>query len=99
MLGRSVEDEMGRITERGSQHAAAAWLRIANHAEQLEQQLHANQQARFMHDRGGRGRELAALIASFGSNDTSRNGSHQCARHTLSMMSKLPIFPELLYRM
>lgn len=45
MLGRSIEGEMARIAERGSQHAAAAWLRIANHAEQPEQQLQAHQQA------------------------------------------------------
>lgn len=49
MLGRSIEDEMTRIADRGSQQAAAAWLRIANHAEQPEQQLHAHQQARVMH--------------------------------------------------
>lgn len=55
MLGRNIEDEMARITERGSQHAAAAWLRIANHAEQPEQQLKAHQQAGVLHD---------ALIAS-----------------------------------
>ena len=45
MLGRSIEDEMARITERGSDHAAATWLRIAEHVEQAEQQLHARQQA------------------------------------------------------
>ena len=45
MLGRSIEDEMSRITERGAEHAAAAWLRIADHAEQPEQQLKALQQA------------------------------------------------------
>ena len=56
MLGRSVEDEMARIAERGSQHAAAAWLRVANHAEQLEQQLHAHQQARLTHAWQGRRR-------------------------------------------
>ena len=44
MLGRSIVDEMARITERGSQHAAAAWLCIANHAVQPEEQLHARQQ-------------------------------------------------------
>lgn len=45
MLGRNIEGEMARIAERGSEHAAAAWLRIANHAEQPEQQLQAHQQA------------------------------------------------------
>ena len=45
MLGRSIEDEMVRITERGGHHTAATWLRIAEHAQQAEQQLHARQQA------------------------------------------------------
>ena len=45
MLGRSVGDEMSRITERGAEHAASAWLRIADHVEQPEQQLKAHQQA------------------------------------------------------
>ncbi len=44
MLNRSTDDEMARITERGSQHAAAAWLRVANHAVLAEDQLHARQQ-------------------------------------------------------
>jgi hypothetical protein len=44
MLNRSTDDEMARVTERGSQHAAAAWLRIANHAVLAEDQLHARQQ-------------------------------------------------------
>lgn len=44
MLNRSNDDEMARITERGSQHAAAAWLRVANHAVLAEDQLHARQQ-------------------------------------------------------
>ena len=44
MLNRSTDDEMARITERGCQHAAAAWLRVANHAVLAEDQLHARQQ-------------------------------------------------------
>ena len=44
MLSRSIEDEMACITERGGQHAAAAWLRIANHVAAVEGQLHARQQ-------------------------------------------------------
>ena len=44
MLNRSTDDEMARITERGSKHAAAAWLRVANHAVLAEDQLHARQQ-------------------------------------------------------
>ena len=50
MLGRSIEDEMARITERGCEHAASAWLCIAEQAEQAEQQLHARQQARFFYN-------------------------------------------------
>ncbi|DBA87841.1 TPA: hypothetical protein ACH3X1_004837 [Trebouxia sp. C0004] len=45
MLNRSTDDEMARITKRGSQHAAAAWLRVANHAVLAQDQLHARQQA------------------------------------------------------
>ena len=45
-LNRSTDDEMARITERGSQHAAAAWLCVANHAVLAEDRLHARQQVR-----------------------------------------------------
>ena len=44
MLGRSTDDEMGRITQQGSQHAADAWTRIATHASKPEEQLQARQQ-------------------------------------------------------
>lgn len=44
MLGRSIDDEMGRIAARGSQHAAAAWTSIATHAVRSEEQLQARQQ-------------------------------------------------------
>lgn len=76
MLGRSMNDEMGRIAERGSQHAAAAWLRIANHAEQAEQQLHARQQARVMH---------VALNAIFDDDDC-RSKGHNSAHDTLAQL-------------
>ena len=45
MLSRSTADEMARLGERGPQHAAAAWLHIANHVIAPEEQLHARQQA------------------------------------------------------
>ena len=44
MLSRITDDEMGRITQRGSQHAADAWTRIATHASKPEEQLQARQQ-------------------------------------------------------
>lgn len=46
MLGRSIEDEMARITERGGRHAAAAWTSIAVHTSKPDEQLHTRQQVR-----------------------------------------------------
>ena len=43
-MGRSVDDEMARITQGGAEHAAAAWLRIAHHVTQAELQLQALRQ-------------------------------------------------------
>ena len=77
MLGRSTEDEMARIAERGNQHATAAWLHIANHAEQPEQQLHAHQQARVMN---------LAWMANLDDDEFSSVRSDDSAHHALGIM-------------